>query len=91
MIKRDELKGPSCLTNAADDEPLFVLRANDELAAAVVVTWANRYVQAKGGIHKMTRKQLEKWLGAIDLSRVMGEWRAAHTVKSDAAPPADGV
>lgn len=30
----------SCLANAADDEPLFVLRAQDNMAADTVRLWA---------------------------------------------------
>lgn len=41
MKKSDELKSPkSCLSKAASDEPLFVLRAKDPLAAQVVRLWA---------------------------------------------------
>ena len=36
MIKRLELIGPSCLTSAADDEPIFVLKSTDELAPSIV-------------------------------------------------------
>ena len=40
MIKRDELADPnSCLNKAADDEPIFVLRAQDFLAPAAVTRW----------------------------------------------------
>ena len=41
MIKRDELSNPnSCLNKAAEDEPVFVLRAQDVLAPIVVSLWA---------------------------------------------------
>ena len=41
MKKIKELTDPnSCLSKAADDEPLFILRAQDELAPAVVRHWA---------------------------------------------------
>ena len=41
MRKRDELANPnSCFNKAADDEPIFVLRANDRLAPAAVFEWA---------------------------------------------------
>ena len=92
MIKRDELKGPSCLTNAADDEPLFVLRANDELAPAIVVSWANRYLAAKGGLGKMSPAQFEKWCEAHALAESMLQWKLQHDiVKSDAQPTPLGV
>lgn len=40
MIKRDELSNPrSCLNKAADDEPVFVFRAQDQTAPMVVEYW----------------------------------------------------
>lgn len=42
MLKRDELANlNSCLNKAADDEPLFILRAQDKLAPATVRMWAH--------------------------------------------------
>lgn len=41
MLKRQEMSDPnSCLNKARDDEPIFVLRAKDPIAAAVVRLWA---------------------------------------------------
>lgn len=37
--KREELKN-GCFAKAADDEPIFVLRAQDMLAPALVRQWA---------------------------------------------------
>lgn len=74
MIKSDELKGPSCLTRAADDEPLFVVRANDELAPALVRDWATRYMASKGGPAYMTDAQLEKFREAHILAVKMEQW-----------------
>ena len=40
MIKREELSNPdSCINRAEDHEPVFVLRANDPVAAQVVMYW----------------------------------------------------
>lgn len=43
--KQEELematRGTGCLGKAADDEPVFVLRAQDRLAPALVRAWAN--------------------------------------------------
>lgn len=79
MLKRDVLKGPSCLTKAEDDEPIFVLRANDEEAPIVVMFWAMRYFYAKcqqsGGI---TGDQLDKHNEAIELAKRMVEWKASR-------------
>jgi len=40
MLKQDELSNPnSCFSKAADDEPLFVLRAQDSFAAPLIEHW----------------------------------------------------
>jgi len=75
MIKSKEIEGPSCLTAAADDEPLFVLRANDEVAAYIVNQWAYAYYLAKGGAAHMTTAQLAKY-DAIDGDRRMTDMQA---------------
>lgn len=36
------LRGEGCLGKAADDEPVFVLRAQDAFAAGLVYDWANK-------------------------------------------------
>lgn len=49
MTKADLLADPnSCLNKAAADEPLFVLRAQDLIAPAVVRYWAD-LLQGLGG------------------------------------------
>lgn len=41
MTKREELSNPeSCLNKAADDEPIFVLRAKDMLSPLAIEAWA---------------------------------------------------
>lgn len=77
MLKSDELAtSTSCLNSAAMNEPVFVLRANDELAAGVVRQWALRYrlekLKQPGG---MTKKQADKWHEAHDLANQMDVWR----------------
>lgn len=72
MLKKDELNSPiSCLNKAGPDEPLFVLRAKDRLAPAVVRHWA----------------EISRWLGAHEeektdeafaLANAMIEWRRAN-------------
>lgn len=48
MIRMDEMKNPdSCLNRAGDDEPIFVLRANDPLAPIIVRMWAEHYIASK--------------------------------------------
>lgn len=80
MLKKDELIGPSCLTRAADDEPLFVLRANDDLAPGTVRNWANRYMLEKSGrpgknLDRLTNAQKEKYLEAVEIAASMEMWK----------------
>lgn len=73
MIKIKEIAGPSCPTNAKDDEPLFVLRANDELAPALVLRWAYLYARLKGDA--ITEKQKYKLAEAIGCASAMLQWK----------------
>lgn len=75
-IKRDELANPnSCLNKAKDDEPIFVLRANDETGPEVVEAWANAYVRLKGGMQNMTVVQRAKYREALELAKEMRTWK----------------
>lgn len=47
-----------CLQNAADDEPIFVLRAKDKLAPLVVRTWVH-LATAEGTPHGKVAEALE--------------------------------
>lgn len=79
MRKKDELSNPSsCLNRAADDEPIFVLRANDPSAPTAVAAWAERYMSEKGGIGFMTDEQFAKYGEAMSLARTMRSWRSHH-------------
>ena len=82
MVKRDELADPaSCLNRAADDEPLFVLRASDPLAVNVVRDWCMTYYNR----HEIGRpmrpndaeqlRRRKKWQSAVRLADAMVDWR----------------
>jgi hypothetical protein len=76
VIKSLELKGPSCLTSARDDEPIFVLRANDEIAPLVVRFWATQYFKFKSKLAGgMTPTQKAKMAEALQLADHMHRWR----------------
>lgn len=76
MLKRDEIATQvSCLNRAANDEPIFVLRANDEHAPAIVAMWARDYLEAKGGWLKATPDQRRKYEEALDLASHMRIWK----------------
>lgn len=78
MLKRDELNGPSCFSSAAPDEPLFVLRANDEVAPDTIRHWVHLYCFAKGGYSRLTDKQKHKADEAYAVARQMEDWRKKH-------------
>ena len=63
----------TCLQNAADDEPIFVLRAQDKLASAAVRYWAARADSCGVPQAKVTE--------AFELSRKMDEWAKDHPTK----------
>lgn len=76
MRKRDELANPnSCLNRAADDEPVFVLRANDRVAPSTIRAWANGYAFEKGGLGKMKPREIEKYNEALQAANDMENWR----------------
>jgi hypothetical protein len=76
--KVDEIRGPSCLTRAADDEPLFVLRANDELASQTVLQWAIDYARSKQITGEFTEEQQRKYDDAVSISVEMRRWKSNH-------------
>lgn len=82
-LKKDELANPnSCLNKAADDEPIFVLRANDPVAASIVRQWGNEYLVEKRENSTdgcLTKRQLDKAKEARDLADAMDAWREAHS------------
>jgi len=65
--KAENLSNPnSCFSKAADDEPIFVLRAHDKLASEVVRFWASLaeengtpYETTEGA--KRVAMKMEKW------------------------------
>jgi hypothetical protein len=78
MRKCEELTlDTSCLNKADFNEPIFVLRANDSLAATTVREWAHRYQVKKteDGRH-MTEREQWKFAEANELARQMEQWRA---------------
>ena len=64
----------------ADDEPLFVLRANDELAPEMVERWALRYADAKRAESGfLTDAQERKYKDAMAIAHAMRVWKARRT------------
>lgn len=82
-IKYDELRQPgSCLSRAAPDEPIFVLRGKDKLFAQTVRLWAAMAVH----VHEP-----EKISEAIDLANFAESWRADNVHDAPAAISAAGA
>lgn len=61
------LEGKGCLGKAADDEPVFTLRAQDISAPALVRAWANKAAGHLGYTHP-------KVIEAIKLAEAMEAW-----------------
>ena len=70
MLKKDELRDPnSCLNKAGADEPKFVLRANDPVAAQAIRHWASMACD----IHED-----DKVSSALEAANAMDQWRNAR-------------
>jgi hypothetical protein len=79
MLRKNEIESPnSCLNNAGDDEPIFVLKSTDELAPVVVREWADRYYRSKVAQGGLTPKQQAKYEEALGLADQMDEWRIGN-------------
>ena len=79
MLKKHEIaNGASCLNKADDDEPIFVLRANDPLAPLIVREWAARYRRAKAEAGELTAERENKARRAEGLANQMVQWKENH-------------
>lgn len=70
-------EGESVLNRAADDEPVFVLRARDPLAAMTVLWWAHNAVGAGGGERKYN--------AALEVAMAIERWRGRRGLVGTAA------
>jgi hypothetical protein len=75
LTKVQAIAGPSCLTKAVDDEPVFVLRAKDPCAPATIRCWANHATAA--GLHEP-----EKVARALEEANEFEAWRTAREPRS---------
>lgn len=72
--KREELESKTgCLAKAASDEPIFVLRAQDELAPDIVRMWAQE--AAREGTSEAKCRE------ALELADRMEVWQGEHGSK----------
>jgi hypothetical protein len=76
MFKNDVIEK---LTTIGDDEPVFLLRASDVLAPAVICDWADRYFNAQRRLTgAVTEEALAKFKSAHAVQKAMREWKAAQ-------------
>lgn len=82
--KAEVLADPnSCLNKAGDDEPIFVLRANDPLAPEAIEKWALEYIKTKTNGRKtsildLSDNQLKKIQDAFNVARSAQVWYDQH-------------
>ena len=63
-----------CYGAAATDEPVFILRANDPLAPAVVEAWAARYLSSTAVQYVDPEHRERKYRAALQCAADMREW-----------------
>jgi hypothetical protein len=73
----------SCWNRAENNEPVFVLRSSDRLAPDVIVMWANKYVESKGGWLRMSPAQQAKFCDALATAAAMRNWREKEFIDDD--------
>ena len=79
MLKRLELSAPgSCLNKAGPEEPIFVLRAKDRIAAMAVRHWAT---MAFGAHEKTKIDEAMKWADDAD------KWRQENVPQTPLPSP----
>ena len=81
--KRAEQFYPESTLNKADeDEPLFILRAQDKLAPQVVRLWAASLLAALlGDGENASQAQVDKVTRAMKLAIDMEAWQAQHSAR----------
>lgn len=72
-------RGEGCLGKAADDEPVFILRAQDQFAPLIVLLWAMTIDDAaQRGEFSLTPRLALKLGEAKELSARMRDWQDRH-------------
>jgi hypothetical protein len=77
VLKRELINDPnSTLNKAAEDEPLFLLRAQDIFAAGRVKDWADKLFEVLDATDDLNvrAKQRQKYYEALALAKVMESW-----------------
>lgn len=68
----------SCWNKAKIDEPVFVLKATDDIASATVIMWCANYLRSKGGWEQMSMVQRAKYNEALACAAAMNAHRLKH-------------
>ncbi|HVK55886.1 MAG TPA: hypothetical protein VM532_12765 [Burkholderiales bacterium] len=63
------------LKKAGDDEPIFVLRAQDIMAPTLIRQWAEQLKTQKQINRVPTAEWIEKYDGALRTAAAMDEWK----------------
>lgn len=80
--KREELESTTgCLAKAADDEPIFILRAHDRFAPMAVREWIDMVSEHYAYNPPRPAGLDAKLSEAEDLARRMEWWQEAHGCK----------
>lgn len=79
MTKAELINNPeSCLNRAKDDEPVFLLRAQDMLAIQTVRDWANKLTQVQLSLHQTASSKVNE---AFEVANQMQVWASANGSK----------
>lgn len=83
MLKQEEIVDrKSCFNKAEMNEPVFVLRANDEIAPGLVRKWAEMYARTKSRERDgMSPRQIAKYEEALQLANSMDQWRQERLMR----------
>ena len=87
MWKREELDNPdSCINKAAEDEPVFVLRAKDPCAITTINYWISKRLELLDADPTPTKhdraKEMSKTKEAHILAMDMEHWRLANRLEN---------
>jgi hypothetical protein len=94
MNKRENIENmSSCLNKAHENEPIFVLRGYDPLAAHIVESWAEYYKATHEGAGTLTPARFAKYNDAWNVAHAMRAWRERklQDTKFSAALPGDAL
>lgn len=75
------LRGEGCLGKAADDEPVFVLRAHDAFSADAIDYWAKLLKGQTTNWRTDVMHNPDKYNGAIEVISAIKRWQTSNGLK----------